>query len=161
MNTIWRDSLRPVPFVEFGTGRRLSLPSSIVPLQAMEFALEGPVVSPVNQTMTYRVMADIFPLCGIAFLLAQLGIPKIPLPQGQGGKPAGHSIFPESHPTAQRRRRPRSRCAKEMHVIGHHHIASHPPAVRLLPALHKGGMHLCRGQHLLASLRAARDKNHD
>lgn len=134
---------------------------SIVPLQAMEFALVGPIFHPGDQTLSHRIVANILPLRGVTLLPAQLGVPKIPLPEGQSRKLAGHSVFPECHPTTQRRRRPAARRAKKMHVIRHDHITSHPPMVRILPVLQKRVAHLHRGQHRLASLRADCHKNQD
>ena len=74
----WRDDLRVVRGKAYDaapTSGALQLP-----IQLVEFALVGPIAGLLDEAGTDRDFEHILPLCTVTFLLSQLRVPVIRLP---------------------------------------------------------------------------------
>src|SRR5262249_44795881 len=87
----------------------------IVPLQHVEFALIGPVLSKTNVTVANRIVQHVLPLLCIRFRAAQLPVPKLALPNRhfRAVRPCPRDLIsPKLNPPLQRLRRKRVWCAE-------------------------------------------------
>ena len=120
----WRDDRRVV---------RLFSPHQNIPL-----ALIRPLFNAFDQLRAHGILQNILPLLGIVFRAAQLGVPKISLPER--GIPRARPVtccirFPESHPLFDWPWREFRRRTKEMHMIRHQNIPSNLPRFRRSPRI--------------------------
>ena len=86
----WRDDRCVVRFFSRGMGPRGGAGivgrhggrPSMLPVQGMHFALVGPGAGVCRQTGADGIFGHILPLFRVALFFSQLGVPKVPLPNG-------------------------------------------------------------------------------
>lgn len=128
-----------------GQRPRLSVDGSpglwLVPNQRLHFVLILPIFGVLNKPVPYRVVPDIFPICGVTFARTQLPIPEGTLPKRfRSGPFARDTMFPIRNPIAQWRGGRIGR-AEEVHMFGQDDVFADPPSAISAPPLFDEIMH--------------------
>ena len=71
----WRDDLRVV--------RGFGVVARCLPIQHMKFALIGPITGVFDKPGADGVLECVLPFFAVVFVLAQLGVPEVCLPDGR------------------------------------------------------------------------------
>ena len=134
-----------------------------MPAKDIQFPLVWPLMGYGRQTSTHRIISHVIPFCGIAFVAAQLGVPKISLPECAFGGSDGLTdrSFPVANPVGERFDRQAAGCTKKMQVIRHDDVASDEPMIRLGPGFAQGLMNPAVREQLPPILCANGEKDDD